>query len=337
MKDTHKTPFIACILSAGLFSIAANTACADSVYWSGGTGLWSVPTNWDGGSLPTSADNVYLDKGGETQLSTTQTITYLQAGRQYAGAGSLVIQNGGTLNVTGAAGSTGAINLSPVNGAGFGQITIQSGGALNVTNGSVFIGRKGEGLITQTGGAFTVGENLQIGRDNPSVGGTYSISGGTLSVTGDFEVASSATTVGRIEVTGNWDGDNSINVGGDFKLSSPVSVLAYNLNAAGIEEIMVAGSASLNNSTLELNFADGFIGQAGTYDLLTATSISTSGLVLDDNLTNGFSVEKWEVVSGGNGQILQVTVIPEPNASCSLLGGLVAIGLAVYSVAKRRR
>lgn len=332
MHTQIKTPLLKLSLSAGLFICSLNMVHADSVYWSGGTGTWSESANWDT-DIPQPADSAYLDKGGETQLNDSQTVTYLQAGRQYAAAGSLVIQNGGVLNVTGAAGSAGAINLSPVNTNGFGQITIESGGSLNVTQGTVFIGRKGEGLITQTGGTFNVGENLQIGRDADSIGGTYSISNGKLEVNQDFTVTSNATA-GRFEITGNWAGANNISIGGNLNMNTAIATLAYNFGAAGIEQITVAGSANLSNATLEFGFADGFSGASGTYDLLTATTITSTGLTLDDQLTGGFSIQGWEVISGGNGQVLQVTVIPEPS-SYALIGGLATLGTIFFFRARK--
>lgn len=94
------------------------------------------------------------------------------------------------------------------------------------------------------------------------------------------------------------------------------------VGSAGNDYLYVQGTAVLNGQ-IQVSALDSFtpvIGQ--TFNIMTASSINTSNLTMNANYT-------YSVVSGGNGQILQVTyTIPEPSSIA--LFGLFLVAWAMF-------
>ncbi|MFH1550422.1 MAG: PEP-CTERM sorting domain-containing protein [Planctomycetota bacterium] len=163
-----------------LFSLlAASQSHAYATWWTGTTGDWHDPLNWDNG-IPGSSDWAYIDNGGTAQISADAESDYLHAG--YINSG-VVEQAGGTNTVSSylylaySSGSSGTYNLS-----GTAQLSVFRG----------YIGRSGTGEFNQTGGTHAVGYNLWLGYESGS-GGTYNLSAGELSVDDDEYIGRSGT------------------------------------------------------------------------------------------------------------------------------------------------
>ncbi len=92
--------------------------------------------------------------------------------------------------------------------------------------------------------------------------------------------------------------------------------------AAGIDHDMyhIAGQATLSGN-LDVLPTTGFeITEGVTYDVLTATTIDTALLTL--NHPNLFD---FEVVAHDNGQVLRLTVLPEPSTAIVLAAGVLGL------------
>ncbi|MFH1549464.1 MAG: hypothetical protein ABIH04_02775, partial [Planctomycetota bacterium] len=181
------------ITATFLFSFLAASQ-ADATNWTGTTGSWHNPANWDGG-VPTSSHYALINNGGTAQISAGAESFHLYAG--YSGSGA-VEQTAGTNTVSSdlwlgyQSGTSGTYSLSA--------------GALSVGY-SEYIGSYGTGEFNQTGGTHTVSNNLLLGR---SSSGTFNLSAGDLSAgseyigyyygTGEFNQTGGTNTVGYLFV-----------------------------------------------------------------------------------------------------------------------------------------
>ena len=96
------------------------------------------------------------------------------------------------------------------------------------------------------------------------------------------------------------------------------------LSNSGNDFMYVQGNATLNG---QINFSslNSFVpSQYQTFNIMTASSIDASNLTVNGNYT-------FSVISGGNGQILQATAIPEP-ASLTLC----ILFLAFFAAMRRK-
>src|SRR5262249_11185986 len=140
--------------------------------WIAGTsGLWSVGTNWSGGTAPTASDDVIISVAGSTV-----TVTVDATGAQFANSlmvggdeklsitgSSLTLTNASSINdtllvsggalTTNAGLTTNALNLSGGSINGTGSLTVTSaythtGGSINLLTGPV--------MVTQANGSLSV-------------------------------------------------------------------------------------------------------------------------------------------------------------------------------------
>jgi hypothetical protein len=135
---------------------------ANTVTWNGGNGDWATASNWSGGQLPGSGDDVVIPAG--------VTLTHSTGGdtiHRISGSGTLII-SGGTLTV-GATGSLASLTLS--------------GGSLNPS-----------GALTVTGN-FTWGGGSLTASSPFSLQGTSSLAG-SLSLAGTVNNSGNATWTG---------------------------------------------------------------------------------------------------------------------------------------------
>lgn len=182
---------------------------------------------------------------------------------------------------------------------------------------SSVIGRQGIGKFIQTGGTANFNSPLVIGNREAATAttanGLYEISAGGLTVnaaqpTWPLALNIAPNGTGELRVIGD---DASIDVIGDFAISSTENgngTLAFELETGDLlSTIDVSGTATFNaGSILTLDLSNASPTQM-TYDVLTATSIVDSGITF-----GGPSHWGYQIVPGGNGQILQLIQTGEP-------------------------
>jgi fibronectin-binding autotransporter adhesin len=281
-----------------------------------GQGVGTTTMNHSGGAInaPTNnGDMVVSDGGGNTSvynISGTATVTLLH---------NFLV---GVFN-----GSNGTVN--------------QSGGTITAGD-NLVIGRDGVGVWNLSGGTASA-TNVFLG-DFDDSSGTMKISGGALNLSGNLSVggalASNAAAFppghaldanGTLIVSGTG---GTIDVGGDL-LANPHdnpriggggerndATLVFEALGGGVSTIDVTGIADLTGAVIDVDLFSSFA--AGTtFDLITATSISTDYLQASEDVGS----ISLTILAGRNGEILRATVIPEPAAMAIAAIGLVAVGV----------
>jgi hypothetical protein len=186
-----------------------------------------------------------------------------------------------------------------------------------VTSGSSsVIGRQGTGRFFQSGGTANFNSPLVVGNreaaSTTTANGLYEISAGDLNVNAPTPTWTQALNVapngtGEFRVVGD---DATIDVAGDFAISSTANgngTLAFETESGDLlSMINITGAATFNaGSILAFDFSNAAPTQT-TYDVLTATTITDSGISF---LGSGWG---YQIVPGGNGQILQLIQTAEP-------------------------
>jgi hypothetical protein len=210
-------------------------------------------------------------------------------------------QSGGTITTT--------LNFTLCDTGGASTYNLSGNGAV-VSNGLVIVGRQSStAVMNQTGGTVTAAQGVAVGNAQSATTtlwgtGTYNISGGTITAnqtatTTALQIAPQGT--GTFRVIGddsiiNVNGNATINAGGGAQ-----GTLAYQLeNGDLLTRINVTGTATFAaGSILAFDTSLASPTQA-TYDLLTATTITDSGIT--KNFPAGWD---YHIIAGGNGQILQ--------------------------------
>ena len=159
-----------------------------------------------------------------------------------------------------------------------------TGGTLNITAGSLTVGTKievgvyngGSGLIDQSGGTV-VSPSLLLAAPvthADAVGlAEYNISGGSLSLTGDFIVGGNADGVFSVSgttatITGNSTSDIYLDrFAGDHKI-------AFALGAEGISSLSGFDVLGVNDTTRFVVDATAYAGDSATFHLIEAATVS---------------------------------------------------------------
>jgi hypothetical protein len=304
-----------------------------------------LTTNWNGGALPGSGDTAYIVNGGTATVTTADPNfgslslgNALGAGTVQMTAGSLsaeyqligdsgtgaFIQSGGSntvnigLCVGNNPGTSGTYNL---NG---GWLSVGSGGA-----GMLDVGYYGTGTFTQSAGTIAISGTAYVGHVLGS-SGTYSLSGGSLSV-----LAGGALAVG-------WAGGGSFSQSGGT--SAPATLLlGYNLGGSGTYslyagllspqslQIGCAGTGSFtqyggtNTVAAYLGLGTGVPASSGSYTLVSGSlSASGFGAALDVGLVGTGTFTQF---GGGNtiSGSLYIGHQSGSNGTYSLSGGSLSL------------
>jgi hypothetical protein len=288
--------------------LAASDARAASIVYNSNNTDWALGTSWAGGVVPGPADIAFV-RNNQTAII------------------SSAVPNISALTL-GEAGANGTVSLQP-------------GGSLTVT-GDAQVMRRGTlagalGTITLTGGSLTVGGTMFVGN-----GSTNTANGiGTINLSGSSTLNSGATLGSSTQAlgSGNFNVNGSLLTVGDGGVSKPFIVndfgtVRFNLDAAGPSTLNYAASAVTLNTGAEL-IVDGtnYTGTGGVFTLINGLSLVGTEATVDESVT-GFAPGYTASISfdSGNGDVL-LTIVPEPASAAALAAG----GLLFASARRRRR
>ncbi len=254
------------------------------------------------------AGNIFI--GRNTSSNTTFTMTggtadlgnhFLMGTAASPGATGIVgHHSGGTITTTN--------NFVLADTFGESTYNLSGTGTINA-NGLVIVGRQSAtAVMNQTGGIVTAALGVNVGNAQNATTtlwgtGTYNVSGGTITAnqtTGTaLSIAPQGTGTFRVigdDATIDVNGNMTVNAGGGAQ-----GTLAYQLETGDLLSLIdVTGIATFNaGAILALDTSLASPTQT-SYDLLTATDIVDSGLVF-----NGPAGWNFQIVAGGNGEILQ--------------------------------
>jgi hypothetical protein len=222
---------------------------------SDGTVFSTVNAIQNGGSIDctTASDTgtVYVGDGAGSTVTYTMNNGTLKAG------GIRLCSKGNALNP-----STGTFNLNN------GQVTLTHDLMIGHTT------TKNQSKFFQNGGSLAVGGNLYVSSMSlyPTL---YSISGGTLQVTGGISFGNSISGRGTFEVIGS-----AASISAATYQQNRYSTLKAVIGSGGISPIQISGTAVFDaNAILEVQLGTG--GQPGSYTLMNA-----AGGITDNGIKN---------------------------------------------------
>lgn len=284
-----------------LLTLGANNAALAITWDLVGTGDWNTAANWDPDGLPTASDTVNVNNGGTAQI-----------GSEGAVANHLYIDGGSTIAFSGGATTT-----------------------FTVEGSHSYVGNGSTGTFTQTGGAFSIGQQALYVGNNASGNGAYNISGGSLacyyirvgqSGTGVFNHSGGTVTVNSQNlVVGRYSPANgTYNLSGTGVLTAPNEFVGCWGDQTGGTGVFnqsggsntIAGYLYLGSSTT----TETTTGGTGTYTL-SAGTLAVGGDIVDRGGTGGvsnFNIDGTTytlTVSGGDIGVDNFAVGPTNNAS----------------------
>ena len=224
-------------------------------WYTAASGNWSTAANWNGGTLPTSADDVYAD-GKAVVIDTNVTVLSIRTTQRSGGT------VGGTFTIS-AAGIT---------------VTCTSSGILSATSGGAL-------LITATTGTTTLNSNLTGGATNNFIACTLS-GATTLNITGNLLSGIATNTHGLsvsstsiITITGNVTGGSST---GNAVLITSAATITVTGNLIG----GTSTGTAISNTTVAatINIVGNVTAQVGAGISSTIASVVTvQGIITSSN------------------------------------------------------
>ena len=314
-----------------------------------------------GGSLSAATENIgtysngsFTQSGGANQVNNNLYLgnaSYTLSGGSLSTGGNIVNVGTSTLNLDGGsmsvAGGTGSISVTNLNlgstagsngtltlsSTGIFQGSTQVAGALQVSN--VTVGVAGSGTFTQTGGVLSV--DSFVNND------TTALNGGTLTVNGSLNNYNSLTMAGgTINGSGMLENDAAMSgygtIGGSggltnyglFSQGAGTLVLSSigtntnygNMDMAGGHLVQLSGSGVTLNNVGSLNMNGAIVTGSGKLDNNLGGTVAGRG-----SIASGFSNEGTVAVSGGNLGISKAFdnsgVIQMTGPTSSLTGGAI--------------
>jgi hypothetical protein len=263
--------------------------------WAVANGNWSAGATWNGGTLPTSADDAFAD-GFTVTIDQTITVLSIRTTQRSGGTagGSFTVSGAHTINAVCISGTTTCLTSTAtsgttvtVNGNSTGGSVAGSHGINNSSTGTIVVtgnmlggtsnsATPSSGIFNASTGIATVIGNSTGGGAN-GTHGTYNNAAGTITITGSITGGGGGAQglfnngAGTINVTGNSTGGSS----GSPSASFP-SYGILNNSTGAVNVIGNCGSGSL---------ANGFI--AGLYNA------STGAVSITGNLTAQSSYAVW--------------------------------------------
>jgi hypothetical protein len=174
-----------------LYIVAAATGTPAPVNrWTGGTGAWSVGTNWSQGTVPDAADSVVIDGTGFDTITLDTN----------ASVRNLIL--GGLL------GQQSLVSISPQTLTTSGASLVDVNGRLTLTGGTI----DGTGTLTTVGGTVFDGTTVSVPLANS---GLLRVSGavafnGALTNTGTLRIQGASGFNGMLTVASGWTNTGTI-------------------------------------------------------------------------------------------------------------------------------
>ncbi len=296
-----------------------------------GTGNWSLASNWQNSILPTSTDDVLIDRNRSVTVNGNYTVASLT----FTGGGggtNLTINSGNTLTVTGAflfnrpstgnststcnigAGSMSCASITFENNNPSNKLAkiIISTGTLTVSGNIIFGGTAAENVIEFSGaGTLNIGGSFSSASSNIP-GAVLTASTGTINYN-----ANTAQTIypnfsgSYYNITLSGTATKTLTTGTSFALISGATLTVSNgttLDLSGNTITCASGTANVSiNGTVTTNNTNGLYGASAAISstnissptfgssstaIYTSTSIQTvSGLTYNNLTLNGANVK----------------------------------------------
>lgn len=287
-SDTHLSTR-ATLLRLAALAVTAG-ASAHAAIWTGTTGSFADPANWDTTLVPVAGESVTLANQGTIQVPAGVSAPL-------SGALNGVTINDGTLSING-----GTLTLTgTIANGGFGVTSISSG----IVTGSTF----GAGGVATNGG-------LSVS----SLGGTWSISGGNVNLNGISANGGSQSISG-----GSAKAQDLRNTGSStLTVSAGTHVIGkFIAGSSGTGQVVVSGTAVVNQ-----NLA-GQAAAGSNNECWVGNNTSTGSLTLEDDAQWNYSFYNANSsVNFGRGSGNHVFTIRE-NASFTTAAGTGALKAVV--------
>ena len=309
------------------------------------TGNWSNTATWDGGTLPTAADDVYANNKTVT-IDVNVTVLSINNRAQapaVAGGGFLVIDNNLTItaNITYTSGADG------LTASHTGTLTIIG----NITGVNTILGTVG--LRLSSAGTVNITGNITSGQSN-SANGILSNGGGLINLTGNVTGGSGFQAYGisqlgvatRLTINGTVTGGGSA-TGINNTSTSSTSIIMSGACISG-------GNSAITNAstgTVTINTTQTAVGTAGVFailnnstgiitingDCLGALSASPSNAYIVNNNTTGIVNINGNVTARSVGPSATAAIVNNNNVggtiniSGNVSGGSVLNAIGVYN------
>jgi len=180
-----------CLVSFVLALSLVGNVQAATVNWTdaGPDNLWSTPTNWDSGTIPTTDDIVRIKMIPGPTIANEGAVAYkVQVAQGSSSTGELTVV-GGTFTVSNWFTSAQGVDSNAILNINSGTIT--AGAGFNVAY-------QGSGTLNMTGGTITVTGELYIAQQSVATGHA-NLDGGTIT-TSSFSMRGQAGSVGTMDI-----------------------------------------------------------------------------------------------------------------------------------------
>jgi predicted outer membrane repeat protein len=241
-------------------------------------GLWSDPSNWQGGAVPSAQTDVYLnrtvvlDRPGLARLVIIDGGGTLDAAGGSLAAEILLVNNLGTLRLRGG----GALTVE--------SLTVSSGGTLDWSDGALTI----DGGTLDTAGSVVFGDDGDASlslRDDALVRASAITIGETGTLRGNGLVESDISSAGRIEpgLSEIADGLGALTIDGSLSLlpESVVALQSAGFLATSVTDRLDVGDSLLLDGTLECDVLSAGSAELAERTLVTALTIAGSFTTVD--------------------------------------------------------
>jgi hypothetical protein len=241
-------------------------------WYTAASGLWSTAANWNSGTLPTAADDVYAD-GKAVVIDQNVDVLSIRTTQRSGGTvgGSFTVNTGGyTITCTSATGmisstSAVAINITATSGT----TTINS----NLTGGTSVVA-----IVTLTGASnLNINGNILAGNGNGAKGLTISAVGATVTIVGNCQGGTSGSDNSGILITANSVLTITGNVTGGSGATSPAinnTTVAATINITGNVTSQV--SAGILSTIASVVTVKGIVTSSNTIAAISLSSASSS-------------------------------------------------------------